>query len=67
MGSILAESHNFIETLRKNNDKTKYITLENSLNNQSTDVLRGVHLIDYYVYLFKNQRYTCNFARQAVS
>lgn len=45
----------------------KYITLENSLNNQSTDVLRGVHFIDYYVYLFKNQRYTCNFARQAVS
>lgn len=27
--------------------------LENSLNNQSTDVLRGVHFIDYYVYLFK--------------
>lgn len=39
MGSILAEGHNFIETLRKNNDKKKYIMLENSLNNQSTDVL----------------------------
>lgn len=71
MGSILAESHNFIETLRKNNDKKKYITLENSLNNQSTDVLmywgEFILLIITCIYLKINDIHVISHDKQYLS
>lgn len=71
MGSILAEGHNFIETLRKNNDKKKYITLENSLNNQSTDVLmywgEFILLIITCIYLKINDIHVISHDKQYLS